>query len=185
VFLRNEPTEQPLAWDRGQLDDLLREGSPRHDARDGTGASIAEGLVQNMPRETDGALHGGITTFAHFVGQRNEPLVPNIDTTMREGNRWSRTDYFFHAIVSTDSHYAELPAMWDRGVTSFKNAYKPRPTEGLSTKWPPIRTPGGSAGSPRSTRCCGCCPARPAVCCSTASGPDPEGAVTFCAVGVT
>ena len=98
-------------------------------------ASIAEGLAQNMPGETDGALHGGITTFAHFVGQRNEPLVPNIETTIREGNRWSRTDYFFHAIVSTEAHYAELPAVWERGVTSFKhffNAYKPRPTEGLS-----------------------------------------------------
>src|SRR4029079_3050484 len=72
--------------------------------------SIAEGLAQNMPGETDGALHGGVTTFAHFVGQRNEPLVPNIETTIREGNRWSRVDYFFHAIVSTDGHHAELPA---------------------------------------------------------------------------
>jgi dihydropyrimidinase/dihydroorotase len=98
-------------------------------------ASIAEGLARNMPGETDGALHGGVTTFAHFVGQRNEPLLPNIETTVREGNRWSRTDYFFHAIVSTEAHYAELPAVWERGVTSFKhffNAYKPRPTEGLS-----------------------------------------------------
>jgi dihydropyrimidinase len=98
-------------------------------------ASIAEGLARNMPVETDGALHGGVTTFAHFVGQRNEPLVPNIETTIREGNRWSRVDYFFHAIVSTDGHHAELPAVWDLGVTSFKhffNAYKPRPTEGLS-----------------------------------------------------
>jgi dihydroorotase-like cyclic amidohydrolase len=69
-------------------------------------ASIAEGLAQNMPGETDGALHGGVTIFGHFVGQRNEPLVPNIETTIREGNRWSRTDYFFHAIVSTEAHYA-------------------------------------------------------------------------------
>src|SRR6185295_13070884 len=98
-------------------------------------ASIAEGLARNMPVETDGALHSGVTTFGHFVGQRNEPLVPNIETTIREGNRWSRVDYFFHAIVSTDGHHAELPAVWDLGVTSFKhffNAYKPRPTEGLS-----------------------------------------------------
>jgi dihydroorotase-like cyclic amidohydrolase len=76
-------------------------------------ASIAEGLARNMPVETDGALHGGVTTFGHFVGQRNEPLVPNIEATIREGNRWSRVDYFFHAIVSTDGHHAELPAVWD------------------------------------------------------------------------
>jgi len=67
-------------------------------------ASIAEGLAQNMPGETDGALHGGVTTFAHFVGQRNEPLVPNIETTIREGNRTTPVDYFFHAIVSTERH---------------------------------------------------------------------------------
>jgi dihydroorotase-like cyclic amidohydrolase len=38
-------------------------------------ASIGDGLRQNMPIETDGALHGGVTTFAHFVGaaQRATP----------------------------------------------------------------------------------------------------------------
>jgi dihydropyrimidinase len=48
-------------------------------------ASIAEALAQNMPAETDGAIHGGITTFAHFVGQRNEPLIPNIEITISAG----------------------------------------------------------------------------------------------------
>ena len=98
-------------------------------------ASIEDGLRQNMPRETDGALHGGVTTFGHFVGQRNEPLVPNVRTTIREGNRWSHVDFFMHAIMSAEGHFAEQPAVWDLGVTSFKhffNAYKPRPTEGLS-----------------------------------------------------
>lgn len=98
-------------------------------------ASIEEGLRLNMPRETDGALHGGVTTFGHFVGQRNEPLVPNIQATIREGGRWSHVDFFLHAIMSTDGHFAEQAAVHALGVTSFKhffNAYKPRPTEGLS-----------------------------------------------------
>lgn len=98
-------------------------------------ASIAEGLAQNMPIETEGALHGGVTTFAHFVGQRNEPLLPNVRTTIREGNRWSHVDFFLHAIMSTEGHFAEQPELWRLGVTSFKhffNAYKPRPTEGLA-----------------------------------------------------
>jgi dihydropyrimidinase/dihydroorotase len=98
-------------------------------------ASIADGLRQNMPVETDGALHGGVTTFGHFVGQRNEPLVPNVRTTIREGNRWSHVDFFMHAIVSAEGHFAEQPEVWSLGVTSFKhffNAYKPRPTEGLA-----------------------------------------------------
>jgi dihydropyrimidinase len=98
-------------------------------------ASIEDGLRQNMPVETDGALHGGVTTFGHFVGQRNEPLVPNIRTTIREGNRWSHVDFFMHAIMSAEGHFAEQAEVWRLGVTSFKhffNAYKPRPTEGLA-----------------------------------------------------
>ena len=98
-------------------------------------ASIPAGLEANMPVETDGALHGGVTTFAHFVGQRNEPLLPNVQTTIREGNRWSRVDFFLHAIMSTEAHFGEQAAVWEAGVTSFKhffNAYKPRPGENLA-----------------------------------------------------
>jgi dihydropyrimidinase/dihydroorotase len=98
-------------------------------------ASIADGLRANMPVETDGALHGGVTTFGHFVGQRNEPLVPNVLTTIREGRRWSHVDFFLHAIMSAERHFAEQAEVHALGVTSFKhffNAYKPRPTEGLA-----------------------------------------------------
>jgi dihydropyrimidinase/dihydroorotase len=97
--------------------------------------SIAEGLRANMPRETEGALYGGVTTFGHFVGMRNEPLDPNIRATIEHGNRWSHVDYFMHAIVSTETHFAEQPAVWALGVTSFKhffNAYRARPGEELS-----------------------------------------------------
>lgn len=98
-------------------------------------ASIAAGLEANMPVETEGALHGGVTTFGHFVGQRNEPLVPNVRATIHEGNRWSRVDFFMHAIMSAEAHFAEQAKVHALGVTSFKhffNAYKPRPGEGLS-----------------------------------------------------
>jgi dihydropyrimidinase len=97
--------------------------------------SIAEGLRANMPRETEGALYGGVTTFGHFVGMRNEPLVPNIRATIEHGDRWSHVDYFLHAIVSTEAHFAEQAAAWALGVTSFKhffNAYRARPGEELS-----------------------------------------------------
>ena len=49
--------------------------------------SIPEGLRANMPVETEGALYGGVTTFGHFVGQRNEPLLPNVRATIEHGNR--------------------------------------------------------------------------------------------------
>lgn len=98
-------------------------------------SSIEDGLRVNMPVETEGALYGGITTFGHFVGQRNEPLLPNVRATIQHGNRWSHVDYFLHAIVSADGHFEEQPALWQRGVTSFKhffNAYRARPGEDLS-----------------------------------------------------
>jgi dihydropyrimidinase/dihydroorotase len=98
-------------------------------------ASIAEGLCANMPRETEGALYGGVTTFGHFVGMRNEPLQPNVRATIEHGNRWSHVDYFLHAIVSTEEHFDEQPALWALGVTSYKhffNAYRARPGEELS-----------------------------------------------------
>jgi dihydropyrimidinase len=97
--------------------------------------SIAEGLRANMPRETEGALYGGVTTFGHFVGMRDEPLLPNIRATVEHGNRWSHVDYFLHAIVGDEKHFDELPAVWAEGVTSFKhffNAYRARPGEELS-----------------------------------------------------
>jgi dihydropyrimidinase len=98
-------------------------------------ASIAEGLGANMPRETEGALYGGVTTFGHFVGMRDEPLQPNVRATIEHGNRWSHVDYFLHAIVSTEEHFDEQPALWGLGVTSYKhffNAYRARPGEELS-----------------------------------------------------
>ncbi len=97
--------------------------------------SIAEGLRANMPRETEGALYGGVTTFGHFVGMRNEPLVPNVRATIEHGDRWSHVDYFLHAIVSAEGHFGEQPALWELGVTSYKhffNAYRARAGEELS-----------------------------------------------------
>ena len=97
--------------------------------------SIPEGLRANMPVETEGALYGGVTTLGHFVGQRNEPLLPNVRATIEHGNRWSHADFFMHAIVSAEGHYAEMPEVWRLGVTSFKhffNAYRARPGEELS-----------------------------------------------------
>jgi dihydropyrimidinase len=97
--------------------------------------SIPEGLRANMPVETEGALYGGVTTFGHFVGQHNEPLLPNVRATIEHGNRWSHVDFFMHAIMSDEKHFAEQPEVWRLGVTSFKhffNAYKARPGEELS-----------------------------------------------------
>ena len=101
-------------------------------------ASIEEGLRDNMPVETDGAVHGGVTTFAHFAGGAGAPLVPAILTTIREGNRWSRVDFFLHAFVMGEEHLKEQGEVYGLGVTSFKhffNAYKPRASEDPGFSW--------------------------------------------------
>jgi dihydropyrimidinase len=98
-------------------------------------ATLEDGLRQNMPVETNGSLYGGVTTFGHFVGRRSEPLIPNIITTIREGNRSSRIDYFFHAFINSEGHLAEQAQVYALGVTSFKhffNAYKARPAETMA-----------------------------------------------------
>jgi len=101
-------------------------------------ASIEEGLEQNMSVETDGALHGGVTTFAHFAGGAGAPLVPAIRATIREGSRWSRVDFFLHAFIMGEDHLKEQEEVYRLGVTSFKhffNAYKPRATEDAGFAW--------------------------------------------------
>ena len=121
-------------------------------------ASIAAGLEANMPVETEGALYGGVTTFGHFVGQRNEPLVPNVLTTIREGNRWSHVDYFMHAIVQ---HRVALRRAARRSIAS---ASPPSSTSSTPTGLGQARASPGSVGRP--TR--GCSSAR------CASAPTPS-----------
>jgi len=95
--------------------------------------SLEEGLRNNLPVETDGALHGGVTTFGHFIGIKGEPILPRVETTIKLGERFSYVNFFFHAFIMDEIHLAEQSELYWRGVTSFKHlftAYKPR--EGAS-----------------------------------------------------
>ncbi len=94
--------------------------------------SIEEGIEQNWPVETDGALHGGVTAFGHFIGKVNEPLVPILEKTISFGQGFSHIDFFCHAFILAKECLMEYPELCSRGVTSFKhffNAYKPREGE--------------------------------------------------------
>ncbi|MCG2778993.1 MAG: amidohydrolase family protein, partial [Desulfobacterales bacterium] len=94
--------------------------------------SIEDGIVRNYPVETEGALHGGVTTFGHFVGLLNEPLVPRLETTVRLGPQFSYVDFFCHACVVNDEHIAEEKELYRKGVTSFKHFFNPyKATEGM------------------------------------------------------
>jgi dihydroorotase-like cyclic amidohydrolase len=85
--------------------------------------SIEEGLEANLPRETGGMLHGGVTTFGHFVGAPDQPLAPRLDATIAGIERWSRADAFLHAYVFGADDVTAMPIAWARGVASFKHFY--------------------------------------------------------------
>jgi dihydropyrimidinase/dihydroorotase len=94
--------------------------------------TLEEGLRAVYDVETDGALHGGVTTMGVFAGSAGQPIIPEFETTRSVGEDLSYIDFFFHAIVSDENQLAEHPELARRGVTSFKhmfNAYLPRPIE--------------------------------------------------------
>ncbi len=91
--------------------------------------SLEEGIRLNFPVETDGALHGGVTTLGHMMGARGKPLTSYLEETIRFGEQYSYIDFFCHAFIMDESQLAEQAEMCRRGVTSFKhmfNAYKPK-----------------------------------------------------------
>ena len=87
--------------------------------------SIEEGLEANLPRETGGMLHGGVTTFGHFVGAPGSPLGPRLEATIAGIERWSMADAFLHAYVFGQDDAAALPSAWALGIASFKHFYTP------------------------------------------------------------
>jgi len=90
--------------------------------------SLEDGLQGFLTQETEGALHGGITTFGHFVGGKGVALVPALETTISVGEMNSLIDFMCHAFVMDENHLEEQPQLYRRGVTSFKHffhAHKP------------------------------------------------------------
>ncbi|MET7331197.1 amidohydrolase family protein [Nonomuraea sp. NPDC005650] len=105
--------------------------------------SIAEGLEANLPVQTRGMAHGGVTSFGHFAGGSHEPLGEQLRTTIGCFDRWSLVDGFLHAFVMRRASLAALPEAWALGVTSFKHfftAYGRRglEDEGLGSIFSPV-----------------------------------------------
>lgn len=108
-------------------------------------ASITAGLEANLPSESLGMAHGGVTSFGHFVGRADAPLVPQLDETIAALDRGSYVDCFLHAFIMDHSTLTQLPTCWARGVTSFKHfftAYGHRQGEheGLGSLFAPVGT---------------------------------------------
>ncbi len=94
----------------------------------GAGQPREVGFHMEFAKETEGALHGGITTFGNMTLLRqDESNLAVLETLVSAGQELSYVDFFFHACITSELHLEEQPELWQRGVTSFKhlfNAYK-------------------------------------------------------------
>jgi len=94
----------------------------------GTWSNLKEGLHAQFSRETEGALHGGVTTLGHFISATlGTSLLRDLNTVIENGEKLSYIDFFCHACIVDEGHITEQPELCKRGVTSFKhffNAYK-------------------------------------------------------------
>ncbi|MBI2906957.1 MAG: amidohydrolase family protein [Chloroflexi bacterium] len=92
----------------------------------GRSGSIEESLRAQFLTETEGALHGGVTTLGQFVwNARGKPVVPVIEMAQRVGESASYIDFMFHAGIGDEDHVAEQAELFRRGVTSFKHLFNP------------------------------------------------------------
>jgi len=92
------------------------------------GVPFKEEVRNQFPRETEGALHGGVTTFGHMmVVIPQESNLECLEELISAGEELSYVDFFSHGTITSELHLNEQPELWRRGVTSFKhfwNAYK-------------------------------------------------------------
>jgi dihydropyrimidinase/dihydroorotase len=89
--------------------------------------------------ETDGAIHGGVTTFGEFLSGLDfntgtqRPLSQVAPEVIEIGNQCSRVDFFFHGIVAGQETVEEMPMLArEYGIYSYKhffNSYKAKPGE--------------------------------------------------------
>jgi dihydropyrimidinase/dihydroorotase len=88
--------------------------------------TLAEGLQAQFARETEGALHGGVTTLGHFLSAViGTSLLSSLETVINIGNQLSHIDFFCHGCIVDELHLQEQPELCRRGVTSFKHFFNP------------------------------------------------------------
>lgn len=92
----------------------------------GVWPSLEEGLEAQFSKETEGALHGGVTTLGHILSAtKGTSLLSSLDTTIKVGERRSYIDFFCHACIADENHINMQPELCRRGTTSFKHFFNP------------------------------------------------------------
>ncbi len=75
---------------------------------------------RDFESETEGAIHGGVTTvLSHWTGV--ESYLEHLPQLIEWGEEKSYIDFNFHPVIGLESHLAEIPELVRRGVTSFKH----------------------------------------------------------------
>ena len=93
-------------------------------------------LRDDFRTETEGALHGGVTTMKVMLSFL-EPVVPYLDKIIDWANTNAYADIVLHVAIQHPSHLDELPEYWKRGITGtklFYTAYKGREGEELGQR---------------------------------------------------
>ncbi len=72
--------------------------------------------------ESEGAIHGGVTTCLSHWRYANS-YQEKVDQLIAWGNEKSRIDFNFHPVIGTETHLADMPALYAKGITSFKFYY--------------------------------------------------------------
>ena len=84
------------------------------------GATVLEKWRSDFETESEGAIHGGVTTvLSHWTGQ--ERYVDHVDTLIGWGEERSYIDFNFHPVIGIEEHLDQIPELVARGVTSFKH----------------------------------------------------------------
>lgn len=84
------------------------------------GATELEKWRRDFETESEGAIHGGVTTvLSHWTGQ--ERYVDHLGTLIRWGEERSYIDFNFHPVIGIEEHLDQIPELVERGVTSFKH----------------------------------------------------------------
>ena len=84
------------------------------------GATEMEKWRQDFGTETEGAIHGGVTTvLSHWTGV--ERYVDHLDTLIGWGVERSIIDFNFHPVIGIEEHLPQIKELVARGVNSFKH----------------------------------------------------------------
>lgn len=84
------------------------------------GANDFEKWRRDFETETNGAIHGGVTTvLSHWTGK--ERYVDHLDTLIGWGEERSYIDFNVHPVIGIEEHLEQIPELVERGVTSFKH----------------------------------------------------------------